>query len=1752
MKKLIFAFLLTLLPLLTFAQTPVRSPYLEQKVMADGDFPNPPVTGYYTTYVRTDDQLYLFDSLGNEYCLTCGGVSDDDQELTLVGNILTLEDGGTVDLSLYLDNTDTQLIKTDIEGMGFVDGAHTTDTDTNLTKTDIEGFGFVDGAHTIDTDTNTQLSKTDIETMGFVDGAHTINTDTDTNLTKPDIEGMGFVDGSHTINTDTQLSKPDILNMGFVDGAHAIDTDTNTQLTDAQVRAAALSEGFVTGAHTIDDQTISLSGNIISLERGTNDIDLAPYLDNINNFVDGITVTGTTTKTITLTRTGLSDLTANFSDLSGAGGDGNDFLDAVTESGGILTFNVTGQVNPTFDLDAFLATKNYSTGAHTTDTNTQLSDAQVATAATNEGFVTGAHTTNTDNQTLDQSQLNGTNLELSLSGDGEATKSIDLSSLGGSGLFVADPNGYTTTYTAGTDHVGFGVPSYASSNLTYAFMGDNGTSMISFGGRSIYAWENGVKSNFDFQANLVFFDSDLRITGGNIFDTNDDTPILFGDAIKLYGRNQTQIDALPGIVNGSLIYNSTTDSFQGYENGAWTNLTDANVPSNYVRVSDYGTTFADVNAALVAAGPTPVVVDESITITDEIKIDSDQTLIILPEIVLTITDAFPTLGAVISNLNASDSNISIYGGGTINATAVTTKQLSGIFFDTVDNGLISDITFEDVGTVAGIENGAINLLNSTNTTVEKTTSYGSTKQGILAVGGSHNKFLYNTTFDHNDSGISVSFSPYSQVSYHTNYNTGKSNASGMSLNSTNMIVTHNTSYNNAGTSPDNGNGITLGHIGAPADNSFVAYNTIYGNEAKGIWLQTGDNVTIQNNIISTNGVGSIGLNSGGIGVNGTVTNAKLIDNTLDGNRYGYSLSSGSTGTIIKGGVAINSTTRSVRDDGQYTIIDGLDIGATFDILKGANAIEPLYKNLIVDDESYYIQRADAAPVATKFTDSQLRIWPLTQTDGDAWAGLSLSTSATATGYGWTAGTNRTGGGRGPFQIFSHFNSDAGTLGFNIDHSSLDVDMYGNVDIPTGKEYRINGVSITAGGTGTTEKATSVETIAALKALNDAFVGVVFAQGYWAVGDNEINGYRYDAAVTTGDNGGTIIKSDILTGSWIMEPKLIYSPRDFGGGDRSETNAIVNTTAALNAMMADPTVKHIYIPYGEEYAFTDPLISSEKHWECQGLLRYQGAMTAGIVAMTVRTSTTNDDSKWNSAQQIIRLKVGGANSTSDQWAWTEPVDAQTTKIGYTNWSEATSLVGLKMDNGDNGNYFISVNGFDTGFLFKAEHNGQSQCNITFGSLEDNRIGVYIINQDSNWANESKFFGGDITQSSNVGQGVSRYGVIVGDPNATGTIGEQVVNNIIWEGLSAELNYTGAQNGNVNGEALQVVLRAAQNTHFTHLRNEFSGPIDVRITDELNAGGGQNKQNVVIFDYEGFGYEDLSLLGDNEIYGTDGARTAVWDKIVDFNPTVDLIETASGITANAPFTFQDAFADTRTNSTTEGGISTDGLSFTSGHSIGVQINTEVIKKFLIRKKSTTSRLYLKMFDAAGAELTDSPQRVRTNANVLTGRLGAIGAFGDAFYEPTNDIAQMNITLSDDVKSISILIGNSGSTPIIETFSVYSFDGTAEVMYPQALNPIQLKATSSNLTASRNVAVTDVGNILDCTTTSTLTITLDFDEMAIDDFIYLESDNSTFTITGATGVTINGTSAGSVVINDGTGFQGALMRKDGTNTYKIFGAN
>ena len=113
-----------------------------------------------------------------------GSVTNEIQDLQLAGNNLTITSNGTattIDLSPYLDNTDTQLDSTDIANLGYVAGGITTEVDgsvtneiqdlqlagNNLTITSNGTATTIDLSPYLD-NTDTQLDSTDISNMGFV------------------------------------------------------------------------------------------------------------------------------------------------------------------------------------------------------------------------------------------------------------------------------------------------------------------------------------------------------------------------------------------------------------------------------------------------------------------------------------------------------------------------------------------------------------------------------------------------------------------------------------------------------------------------------------------------------------------------------------------------------------------------------------------------------------------------------------------------------------------------------------------------------------------------------------------------------------------------------------------------------------------------------------------------------------------------------------------------------------------------------------------------------------------------------------------------------------------------------------------------------------------------------------------------------------------------------------------------------------------------------------------------------------------------------------------------------------------------------------------------------------------------------------------------------------------------------------------------------------------------------------------------
>jgi|GEM_PF-2291765 len=87
-----------------------------------------------------------------------------------------------------------------------------------------------------------------------------------------------------------------------------------------------------------------------------------------------------------------------------------------------------------------------------------------------------------------------------------------------------------------------------------------------------------------------------------------------------------------------------------------------------------------------------------------------------------------------------------------------------------------------------------------------------------------------------------------------------------------------------------------------------------------------------------------------------------------------------------------------------------------------------------------------------------------------------------------------------------------------------------------------------------------------------------------------------------------------------------------------------------------------------------------------------------------------------------------------------------------------------------------------------------------------------------------------------------------------------------------------------------------------------------------------------------------------------------------------------------------------------------------------------------------------------------------------------------------------------------------------------------------------------ASRNITETDIQNSLYSTTSATLTITTSFNNMENGHEVELIANGTTITITGASGVTVNGVSAGSVTVGNDSATVGGTLKKVGTNEYVV----
>lgn len=298
----------------------------------------------------------------------------DNQDLSLSGNTLSLtNDGTTVDLSAYLDNTDTQLTEAEVDAYVANNGYLTTFTevDGDITN-EIQDISLVGNNLAITSGSTVDLS-------GYLDN-------TDTQLTEAEVDAYvannGYlttfteVDGDVTNEIqDISLSGTDLsISSGSTIDLSSIDTDT--QLTEAEVDAYVANNGYLTtftevdGDVTNEIQDISLSGTNLSISSGST-VDLSTA------------ITDTDDQTLSLAGTTLTIADGNSVDLATIDTDTDEQdLTAATLTGTILTIDIENGASVSVDLSPMLA----NIEAQLLDHETRITDLEACACDSTAGL----------------------------------------------------------------------------------------------------------------------------------------------------------------------------------------------------------------------------------------------------------------------------------------------------------------------------------------------------------------------------------------------------------------------------------------------------------------------------------------------------------------------------------------------------------------------------------------------------------------------------------------------------------------------------------------------------------------------------------------------------------------------------------------------------------------------------------------------------------------------------------------------------------------------------------------------------------------------------------------------------------------------------------------------------------------------------------------------------------------------------------------------------------------------------------------------------------------------------------------------------------------------------------------------------------------------------------------------------------------------------------------------------------------------
>jgi len=359
-----------------------------------------------------------------------------------------------------------------------IDIAATNTTYTAGTGLTLSGTTFnanVDGTQTTAANTSTTTAGRTYKVQ--VDGSDNlvvnvpwVDTDTDTNTTYdllvPENTTKIRLDGSDGTNDDVEIAGGTNVTVTRNNANKLTIASTNTQRAAGiglSLSGNTINANVVNNATTQTPQTITTTANrLYQIETDDQDnlVVNVPWIDTTdpdnNNYVTGASVSGTTTKTLTLTREGLSNLTATWTDidnntqntydisipaattklrLTGAGHDGATTDDVEFVGSGATTvtrtnankFTISSTDNNTFRTIK-VDTNDDGTANETIGATEELKllGGTNVTLAESAGTVTITSTNTNDIDYINAASFNTSSGVLTLSGVGNAGASVDL------------------------------------------------------------------------------------------------------------------------------------------------------------------------------------------------------------------------------------------------------------------------------------------------------------------------------------------------------------------------------------------------------------------------------------------------------------------------------------------------------------------------------------------------------------------------------------------------------------------------------------------------------------------------------------------------------------------------------------------------------------------------------------------------------------------------------------------------------------------------------------------------------------------------------------------------------------------------------------------------------------------------------------------------------------------------------------------------------------------------------------------------------------------------------------------------------------------------------------------------------------------------------------------------------------------------------------------------------------------------------